>query len=276
MPRFRLENFLSPAHRVHVACSVFEPGRRSGVEHHHDFAELFWVESGRGMHRVNGLSQQLGPGNITFIRPRDRHILQAGDQEPLVFTNVAFAAETLETLRRRYFASGERTWPWRPGRLPWSFSLEARSVSDLTGRARMLQRGLQDPLELDAFLLEVFRHLRRQGRQAPPGIPQWLSRAMQRFSHLEDLSAGPGTLAELAGKSPEHVNRTLKELFGVTATQYIHEVRLRRASHLLRMTDRPIAAIALDCGYENLGYFYRRFVGKFHLPPRKYRLAGGA
>ncbi len=274
MPRFRLENFLSPAHRVHVARNAFAPGQRSGVEHHHDFAELFWVESGRGTHRVNGLSQELGSGVVTFIRPRDRHILQAGAREPLVFTNVAFAAETLEALRRRYFSGGKRTWPWRPGRLPWSFLLEAEGIAHLSRRARLLQGGLQDPLELDAFLLDVFRHLRRQGQESLPGIPQWLSQAMERFSRLEDLSAGPGTLSALAGKSPEHVNRTLKELFGVTATQYIHEVRLNRASHLLRMTDRPIASVALDCGYENLGYFYRRFVGKFGLAPRKYRLAG--
>jgi AraC family cel operon transcriptional repressor len=193
-----------------------------------------------------------------------------------VFTNIAFAAETLETLRRRYFSSGEGTWPWRPGRMPWSFLLERQEISHLNRRADLLQGSLQDPLELDAFLLDVLWRLRRQGQPSRPGIPAWLSRAMDRFSRLEDLSAGARVLASLAGKSPEHVNRVLKELFGVTSTQYIHEVRLNRASRLLRLTDRPIASIALDCGYENLGYFYRQFTAKFGLPPRRYRLSGKA
>jgi AraC family cel operon transcriptional repressor len=274
MPRFRLENFLSSTGRVHVACNRCRPGQRSGVEHHHDFAEVFWVESGRGTHRVNGQVVQLQAGRIAFIRPRDRHSLQAGPDGPMVFTNLALAASTLEKLRKRYYESARQPWPWREGRLPWSVLLEAEDVTHLSRRSRLLQTGLQEPLEVDAFLLDLLWIVRRQGESSRPGIPSWLSGAMERFSRLEDLSIGPAGLARVAGKSPEHLNRTFRELFGVTTTQYIHEVRLNRASRLLRLTDKPISSIALDCGYENLGYFYRRFVRKFGLAPRKYRLSG--
>jgi len=53
--------------------------------------------------------------------------------------------------------------------------------------------------------------------------------------------------------------------------ELINELRVKRAAFELAATDRDIAAIAFDCGFENLSYFYRRF-RQFHgKSPRIYR-----
>jgi AraC-like DNA-binding protein len=67
----------------------------------------------------------------------------------------------------------------------------------------------------------------------------------------------------------------LRRHLGMTGTEFVNEARLQHAARELRLSDRPIAEIALDCGYDNLGYFYRRFKARFGRPPRQYRLSAG-
>jgi len=78
-------------------------------------------------------------------------------------------------------------------------------------------------------------------------------------------------MAELCGRSVEHLNRTVRQHFDCTTTQLINRLRLDRAARLLRLTNTPIAAVALDCGFDNLGYFYRRFGERFNQTPRAFR-----
>ena len=40
----------------------------------------------------------------------------------------------------------------------------------------------------------------------------------------------------------------------------------------LATSDEPITSIALDCGLENLGHFYRLFHARYGSTPRGYRL----
>lgn len=66
--------------------------------------------------------------------------------------------------------------------------------------------------------------------------------------------------------------RTLKAACGLTPTAWINRQRLTRAAALLATTSLPIVDISLDCGFENLSYFYRRFGQQYGQAPRACRL----
>ncbi len=57
---------------------------------------------------------------------------------------------------------------------------------------------------------------------------------------------------------------------------YLVHYRLKRAAKLLVTTQNSVSAIARDTGFENVGYFCRKFKETFHLTPGEYRrtLAG--
>ena len=59
---------------------------------------------------------------------------------------------------------------------------------------------------------------------------------------------------------------------GKTLIGYLTERRLQAALVLLRSTDDKVLSIALDCGFESLGHFYRLFQSQFAMTPRAYRL----
>ena len=71
--------------------------------------------------------------------------------------------------------------------------------------------------------------------------------------------------------SPNFFNILIKEKTGKTYSDYLIELRINRAKLLLEKTDMPIEQIAMLVGYNNKGFFYRKFVELVGLNPAKYR-----
>ena len=65
--------------------------------------------------------------------------------------------------------------------------------------------------------------------------------------------------------------RYFKENLGKTATEYINEVRVEKAAEALIETDEKIINIAQNSGFENMGYFIRRFKKEKGVTPSEYR-----
>lgn len=167
-------------------------------------------------------------------------------------------------LEGRYFAG--TPWPWSATPLPSTHHLGRLQLARL---GELLVSNTASRLLLEGALLELLHEV-----ADPPGrtLPSWLGTAID---HVADdpiaLRSGVPALALRAGRSREHVNRILREQTGKTAMETLNELRLNRAALELRMTDRPIAAVAADCGFGNLSYFYRLFAARFGATPRRYR-----
>jgi AraC family cel operon transcriptional repressor len=240
------------------------------MPHAHDFAELFWLERGRMVHQVNGITQRLSAGDLILIAANDRHTFRSQARHAITFVNVAFDAATLADLQKRYRKSLKLSW--RQGREGHIVSLTDDELSRLKRWADRLSAGPNDRLMLEAFLIDILAMLRDHATRRPsPHVPTWLSEAMTEFRHGQNLAAGVAGLAELAGRSPEHLTRTIRQLFGCTAWQWINDARLDYAAARLTMSDDDVLTIAWACGFANLSGFYRRFNERFGTTPAKYR-----
>jgi AraC family cel operon transcriptional repressor len=264
----RLRRYLPQEAAYHVARVKLRPPERI-QPHGHDFAELFWIEQGRGSHLVNGEEHDLVEGDLWLMRPNDIHAFRARDQRGFTQLNVAFAPDTLDFLRGRYFDAGEG--PWQSGALPAAQPLGRADLSWLGELSALLFAGPPRRLVLERFLLDLLHRL-----VAPPavrGLPLWAEEALERLR--EDPAArarGVPALAELAGRSREHVNRVIRQRTGKTATALIQQIRLDHAAAQLRMSDTPLARVAVDSGLVNLSHFHRLFKARFGVTPRAYRL----
>ena len=61
--------------------------------------------------------------------------------------------------------------------------------------------------------------------------------------------------------------RKLKALTGKGGNELIRNVRLQRAAQLLKTTDRQIAEVAYDVGFNDPNYFNRVFKKEFGVSP---------
>lgn len=82
-------------------------------------------------------------------------------------------------------------------------------------------------------------------------------------------------LADLAGLSPKYFVDVFKKTYGVSAMDYLTEVRMRRAKTVMLRSDRLLRDIAHEVGYEDEFYFSRKFKQVVGLSPTAYRKKRG-
>lgn len=237
--------------------------------HSHDFAEVFWVESGSGSHEINQHVIPISTGDVVFIRPTDRHASTAGGNG-MTILNVSFQPADVAPLIKRHRAA----WPWVLGNLPRQVHLRPDRMERLHAWTIELARRQSTGIDLDCFLLDLMRMAREPGVLSPAErLPLWLQDALAVFTDPLHLASGVPGLARLAGRGVAHLNRVIRRCTGNTATDLVCGLRLDRAAADLRLSDEPVAAIASAVGLPNLGYFYQCFHARFGTTPDRYRRA---
>jgi AraC-like DNA-binding protein len=78
------------------------------------------------------------------------------------------------------------------------------------------------------------------------------------------------SIAAAVRGEPARVDRFFHLATGRTVHEYLTEVRLDHAAHLIR-SDIKIEAVALDVGYQSKKNFYRQFARRFGVTPEVYR-----
>lgn len=89
--------------------------------------------------------------------------------------------------------------------------------------------------------------------------------------HLSDASFSVEKLAKLIFMSHSQLHRKLEALTGYSPNKFIRMARLEKAKELLRDQSNSIASVAMDCGYDDPGYFARVFKQEYGVTPQKWR-----
>lgn len=238
--------------------------------HDHDFCEVFWIERGSGVHVVDGERRAFGPGALVWVAARDRHAFETSPGPGYRIVNLAFEQESWGELRERYLSAHDDLLARPAARR--QLQLDRRGATELQLLAGELQRGARSRRALDRFLLNLLELAERRAVAGDePRVPAWLSRALARLDDPAVLTEGPRALAELCGKTPEHVAREARRWLGRTPTELVNERRLDRAAALLVERDASVLDVALEVGHANFSHFYRLFRQRFGTSPGAYR-----
>ncbi len=256
----------TPVYSLHV---VDAGGSWSYPEHtHRGFGDLLVLERGVMRQQINGLPIELQAGEAILVRPADRHALQGTG---LRFHNINLPEA--EWRRLADYAGG--AW--------WT----AMSAAPVAPRARF---GAADRRWIHSDLSELIagqgggsarsllaRFLLRwlplfsPDRGARPVEPAWLAPLQRQIGDRIAHGLEVVDLPRLAGVSQAHVSRSFRRHLGVTPSQYVNQVRVQRAAHLLATTGRDILDIGFSLGFRSPSYFYRVFARACGLPPAAFR-----
>lgn len=289
----------------HRQCYASSKQRIKGFPlHDHDHAEVFWIVEGETVHEVNGTAQRLEAGALVLIRPADRHGFRP-TSAGFVIANVGFPEGIRESMLNRLAGTSGRLWG--EAECPAPHSLTASQLTTLDAALADLARGRDEAWEIERFLLNL-AHLLADGTPSaskvdagsppkgaqgsaqgskepnsphnpqsgvahtPPLLPAWLQRACVEIQEPRYFLGGTQALARLAGRSPGHLAREVRRLTGRRPTDIVNDARMRHAARLLLTTDQTVLTIALDCGFQGLGHFYRAFQSAYGQTPRAFRL----
>ncbi|MEM6820661.1 MAG: AraC family transcriptional regulator [Verrucomicrobiota bacterium] len=241
--------------------------------HSQDYYELFWVENGKGLHRINNEVRLLETGYFVLIHPNDIHSFSSYDKRSHVqFINFAFRPEVWDQLRRVFFANSPD--PFEPVSIRQrEFQISQSGRERLRLMAADLAAGQWTKLNASAFLLGTLALLTSLGYRSrnPQQAPHWLTQASHLIEQYPQFQEGVPQFVRLAGRSHEHVSRACRKWLKTTPRNLVNKARLKWAGMQMSTTQKSIIEIAHECGFDNLGHFYKLFNATYGMTPRNYR-----
>ncbi len=99
-----------------------------------------------------------------------------------------------------------------------------------------------------------------------------LDRIMREINaHIDDPSLNVEKLSSEVGVSRAHLHRKMKDLIGMTPSDYIRNIRLKRACELLRRPDIEVTQVAYKIGFTSQPHFSSHFKRYTGFSPSEYR-----
>lgn len=141
---------------------------------------------------------------------------------------------------------------------------EQKNVLYLNIKAKMLE------LIAVAYKYDLLTRQVREGREES-GTVENLKKVLQYIGEHYSSPIRLSELAELVNMNEQYFCRYFKKNIGKTITEYINVIRVEKAATALAETEDKIIDIASACGFDNTGYFIRRFKKEKGMTPSEYR-----
>ena len=141
---------------------------------------------------------------------------------------------------------------------------EQKNMFYLNIKAKMLE------LIAVAYKHDLLTRQVREGREEA-GTVENLKKVLQYIGEHYSSPIRLFELAELVNMNEQYFCRYFKKNIGKTITEYINVIRVEKAATALAETEDKIIDIAAACGFDNTGYFIRRFKKEKGMTPSEYR-----
>lgn len=253
--------------------------------HWHEEMELNLVTAGTEQYTVDGSTFCLGPGQAVFVNSGVLHGSVPGPGEVSIHhISLVFHGSIVGG------ASGSIFWQKYLG--PLSTAPECRCVPLLgeTEWQRQALTALQRIADLwqkkqPGYEFEVRTELSRIvllikencARHAPAPSERDL-RDAERIKQMldfvrrhQDEALTTEQIAASAAISVSECLRCFRRTMNLTPKEYLRQHRVRHAAQLLENTDKSIAQIGMECGFEDMSYFARVFRAERGCTPTEYR-----
>ena len=259
-----------PASGVFVLESHHAPDFRMDPQRH-EFLEVFYVLHGAGEFWIEGRRYACKTGEVVVVPMGHVHRIEDLPAAPLALYGIC-------VVPRVWQVEANLLDHMPAGRLPVSAMLAAQVRDDL--RRLLFEQTLDRPgsrtLILGLTLQLLVRLARRTavaGRAETTAggyraaVQSYLAELPRRFFEATDLD---DAAAEL-GMSRRRFTQLFREATGASWSNYLARLRIDYACQLLRESQRTIAAVAFECGFEDLSSFYRAFKRQTGLTPHAWR-----
>jgi len=102
--------------------------------------------------------------------------------------------------------------------------------------------------------------------------------ANKAAAYLRTRFVEPVSIADVADAlccNPKYLSRVYREVYGITLTQFLRDLRMEHARYFLTHTTMTVNEIAAACGFAHTEYFVKIFRSETGQTPGSYRRAHG-
>lgn len=258
--------------------------------HAHDYIEIAYVASGKGIHLLDGREFTVSRGDLFVINYDVPHEFrsEAGYKDGgLVVYNCIFRAEFIDEslIKSRCFSDISHIFLFKSLFEDETAGNDIRLLGAENAEIEELYEKMYQEYQsknygyieiLRAYLVEllvkIFRVCKNRETDSYSERKRAIFDSVIRFmkSHYtQDIKLEE--LAAMAFLSRNYFCKTFKECTGMKVLEYIQKLRMEEACRLLREKDWKVIEIAENVGYKDLKFFTKMFKKVTGKTPSEYR-----
>ena len=275
-------------HGVHFFRQNVKPGCVGAGAHIHDAIEVIFIEDGEYRIFVNGHEFSACPGDVFLFRANAIHSIYAGNLpenryyvlkvKPSLLFELSDEKNAVSYVLK-FVVSDDR------GKVRWT--AKELEQSEIRGALGQLVDALwgEHPCKdiflkicscqvIYSMLCDMVRDedTRMEADLANNTAAAQIYKAIRHINRNFNTQIDARQLCRMVNMSYSYFSRSFKKITGRSFKEYLNEVRINRAEHLLMTTDLSVTQVALECGYNNVSYFitvYKALKNRTPLTGRK-------
>lgn len=243
--------------------------------HMHAFLEIFYFESGEGFFECEEQRIPIRAHDLLVIGAKTMHLQYSVSPDvPLIYSNLTVDRLRIDGLLPNCLTSG-------------SFALHSfgSEDNDCYRIIRMLRRELEEQEDgyvskiymlFQSLMIDVKRliptasdRLPKRGRGLSNGALLSSVKEYMELHFAENLTLEQ--LSKLAMMQKSYFLQQFKKRYGVSPVRYLNLIRMETAKLLLTDTEKRVAEIAAEVGFNHSAYFSEMFLKTVGTSPTQYR-----
>lgn len=121
---------------------------------------------------------------------------------------------------------------------------------------------------IQSLLLSIFQS---RDRNITSGTSQRVALIKEVLNDRWNENISLSELSDALGVHPVTVSKAFPKYFGCTLGEYSRRLKIHRAIHLMKSSNRPITEIALECGFFDQSHFTKTFKSLTGCTPRDFK-----
>ena len=253
--------------KTECLCQKVTSENRSVRIHDHEFYEIFLTLSEVG-HFINGKNEKLGRGTLVFIKPSDIHGIIYNQNRRCEIVNLSFSSRLMRQIIDYLVISQVFIDNLKSNKVMLD-EYETQRLSEKLNRIVNDQR--TDLLYKRCVLFELVTMFLQGKSDEKKSFPQWFETMFEQMKNKENFTIGSERMLEISGKSREYTSRSIKKYLGVSATEFVNDLRLAYSASQLINTDKNVTDICMDVGFYSISWFNKIFAKKYGMSPKEFR-----
>lgn len=236
---------------------------------YHDFFEMEFFLSGKGVHYINGIAYDVKPGYFYLLFPGDMHRMQLDPDVKFEMWNLKFdinipkkeLIKEIEEISKSACVYADQ----HTSTLQNELLLLNDCVNNNFWNEKIANNIIDRILNITLFLLQSNLKVERSFKdESYNKTIDYINKNYAKEITLSDL-------ADFVGISKNYIGIYFKRNTGMCFSEFLLKTRLQRALHLLKHSNYSIKEITFKVGFHSPEYFCCCFKNTFGCSPTQFR-----
>ena len=229
--------------------------------HFHSQIELYFVDDGEMDMLVGGSQRMLTAGELSVSLSYDAHAYKTpvSSKSSVFIIPTELCGEFMSIVKNKRLAS--------------PFITDKALVSRIKGYIAEIERDSTSRISRLGYIYVILGLILENSELTELKEPidsELSSRILFYIDENCKNAITPGDISKHFGYSQSYISRYFKSCFGITLSEYITTLRLKKAAAIMLAGRHSITYAALESGFSSMRTFYRTFQNEFGCTPKEY------